>query len=729
MVHSFVPAKKLPTTKRNGLYIALISVHGLIRANNLELGRDSDTGGQTTYVLELTRSLARQPDVARVDLFTRRIFDKRVDSDYAQPVEPLDDKGNIIRCQCGPKRYLRKEMLWPYLDEFTNEMLKHFRSVGRLPDVIHAHYADAGHVGRKLSQLLGAPLLFTGHSLGRVKRERLFEQGAAKEKIETKYNIHERIEAEEMALSNAAMVVTSTNQEIEEQYKLYENYHPQQKVVIPPGTDISRFSPSRASVRSYGYLENLRPFLSDPFKPMVLAISRADERKNISGLIHAYANHAELRKLANLVIVAGNRDDLKEMESGQRDVFRKIFYLIDKYDLYGSVAYPKHHTVDDVPDLYRMCAKSGGVFVNPALTEPFGLTLIEAAACGTPIVATNDGGPRDITAHCKNGELIDPLDTEGISATIYSMLNDPARLRRYSQNGLKGVKKHYTWESHTKTYLKEIRRNILKTKGSFLFVPSGKRLLEADRLFITDIDNTLLGDAKALRELVKKLRAHSNQVGIGIATGRHLESAIEVLSEWDVPRPDVLITSVGSEIHYGDDLKQDMDWRRHIDYKWEPERLRDYMANVPGLELQPESNQREFKVSYLYDAETAPPIREIKKQMRESKFRIKIIISHDAYLDFLPLRASKGLAVWYLANKWGVPMERILTAGDSGNDEEMLKGHGLSVVVGNYSKELESLRKNPTVYFAEGEYAAGILEAMDYFQFFGDINIPEVGNK
>lgn len=729
MVHPFVTAKKPQKTKRDGLYIVLISVHGLIRKDNLELGRDSDTGGQTTYVLELTRSLARQPEVERVDLFTRLVADKRIDDDYAQPVEAINDKASIIRCQCGPNRYLRKEMLWPYLDEFANEMLKHFRSIGRLPDVIHAHYADAGHVGRKVSQLLGAPLLFTGHSLGRVKRERLYEQGVAKDKIETKYNIHERIEAEEMALSNAAMVVTSTNQEIEEQYKLYENYHPQQKVVIPPGTDISRFSPSRAPMRSYDYLKHIKRFLTDPFKPIVLAISRADERKNITGLIEAYANHNALRKLANLVIVAGNRDDLAEMESGQRDVLRKILYLIDKYDLYGSIAYPKHHSVEDVPNLYRMCAKSGGVFVNPALTEPFGLTLIEAAACGAPIVATNDGGPRDITAHCENGVLIDPLNSKEIADVIYSMINDPARLRLYSQNGVKGVKNHYTWESHTKTYLKEIRRHTLKNQNQFLFVPSGKRLLEANRLFITDIDNTLLGDAKALKELVKQLRKHSGQVGIGIATGRHLESAIEVLKEWDVPRPDVLITSVGSEIHYGDDLKQDMDWRRHIDYKWEPERLRNSMENVPGLELQPETNQREFKVSYLYDAETAPPIREIKKQLREKRIRCKAIVSHQAYLDFLPLRASKGLAVWYLANKWGVPMERILTAGDSGNDEEMLEGHGLSVVVGNYSKELESLRKNPTVYFAEGEYAAGILEGMEYFQFFGDIKFPEVRDK
>ncbi len=66
-----------------------------------------------------------------------------------------------------------------------------------------------------------------------------------------------------------------------------------------------------------------------------------------------------------------------------------------------------------MPELYRLAAASKGVFINPALTEPFGLTLLEAGATGLPIVATNDGGPRDIIANCRNGLLIDPLDGQG----------------------------------------------------------------------------------------------------------------------------------------------------------------------------------------------------------------------------------------------------------------------------------------------------------------------------
>lgn len=708
------------------LYIAMISVHGLIRSENIELGRDADTGGQTKYVVELSKSLAEQHNVNRVDLFTRQIFDKKVSPDYAQPEEVMNECSSIIRKPFGPKRYLRKESLYPYLDQFANEILKHFRQIGRMPNFIHAHYADAGYVGAKLAQLLAIPMIFTGHSLGRVKRKRLFDQSGTKEGAEKKYNLHERIEAEEAALSTASMVVASTNQEVEEQYHMYELYQPGRMEVIPPGTDLSRFSLKDQPMEDYPYYQSLTRFLTHPEKPMVLAISRADERKNISSLIKAYAEDDELRDQANLVIVAGNRDSIDDLDPGARDVMRRVLLLIDTYDLYGSVAYPKHHSVNDVPDLYRMCTKSKGVFVNPALTEPFGLTLIEAAACGTPIVATNDGGPRDIIANCENGILIDPLDTHGIASSIKELLNDESRWQQFSERGLHGVRTYYSWENHVKTYLEKLSGKMNTEHPKPFYISSGSRLMKADRFFVTDIDNTLLGDTEALNQLVEILNQHKQKIGFGIATGRHLQSAVDVLQEFKVPRPDVLVTSVGAEINYGDDLRLDTEWEKHISYKWEPDRLKAYMKSFDGIELQPNEFQRKHKISYFIDTTIAPSIKKITKFLRENNFNVKPIFSHGQFLDFLPLRASKGLAIWYLSSKWSMPMERILTSGDSGNDEEMLRGHNLSVVVGNYSEELEHLRKNPTVYFADAEYAGGILEGIENFNFLGDIKKPEV---
>ena len=114
-------SRSLPSADKP-LLILLISIHGLIRGQNLELGRDADTGGQTKYVPELTKALARQPDVARVDLVTRRIVDPGVSDDDANPAEILGEKARIIRIDAGPEEYLPKESLWPYLDTFADNL-------------------------------------------------------------------------------------------------------------------------------------------------------------------------------------------------------------------------------------------------------------------------------------------------------------------------------------------------------------------------------------------------------------------------------------------------------------------------------------------------------------------------------------------------------------------------------------------------------------------------------
>jgi sucrose-phosphate synthase len=428
--------------------IALISVHGLIRGHDLELGRDADTGGQVLYVLELSRALAARDDVDRVDLFTRLVDDPQVNPDYAQPIEEIGDNGRIVRIEAGPAEYIPKEQLWDYLDIFSDNMLAFLREQEELPSLIHSHYADAGYVGARLSAQLGLPLVHTGHSLGRVKRRRLIASGVRREVIEDRYNMTRRINAEEETLGAASLVVTSTTQEIEEQYGLYDHYQPERMSVIPPGTDLERFHPPDGSERQAPIRQELERFLRQPKKPVILALSRPDERKNIATLVEAYGESEELQEAANLVIVAGNRDDIRDLDSGAQQVLTDVLLIIDAYDLYGRVAYPKHHRSDEVPVLYKIAAASRGVFINPALTEPFGLTLIEAAASGLPIVATEDGGPRDIIGHCKNGFLIDPLDKQDMTKALLKVVSDAAGWRRMVRDGLKGVKEHYSWAAH-----------------------------------------------------------------------------------------------------------------------------------------------------------------------------------------------------------------------------------------------------------------------------------------
>ncbi|MCW9077581.1 MAG: HAD family hydrolase, partial [Gammaproteobacteria bacterium] len=110
------------TPESNGKYLLLISIHGLIRGRELELGRDADTGGQTKYVVDLAKALAEHADVQQVDLVTRQLADPAVSDEYSAPVEPLSEGARIIRIDAGPGEYLPKEELWDHLDSFMDNL-------------------------------------------------------------------------------------------------------------------------------------------------------------------------------------------------------------------------------------------------------------------------------------------------------------------------------------------------------------------------------------------------------------------------------------------------------------------------------------------------------------------------------------------------------------------------------------------------------------------------------
>lgn len=711
--------------------IVLLSLHGLIRKHEPELGRDPDTGGQIKYVLELAEELGKRDEVGSVELITRQIIDDRVSSDYAQVEETIGPKAKIVRLPFGPKRYLRKEALWPYLEVFVDQALSHFRRAGT-PHLIHGHYADAGYAGAQLARLLHIPYIFTGHSLGRVKRERMLEtNGNDVASLEKTYQFKTRSEAEEMALETASMVITSTNQEVLEQYELYEHYQPDRMEVIPPGVDLTSFHPGvpshfgKSIESTPPIVEKLRPFLQEHQKPTILAVARLDEKKNFETLVKVYGESKELRQAANLILILGRRDDPRTLPAGQRRVLHNIFNLIDVYDLYGSVAYPKTHEPQDVPDLYRWVAQGHGVFINPAITEPFGLTLLEAAASGLPLVATHDGGPSDIIGNCKNGLLIDPRDEIAMEHALLRVLTEPEQWKEWSENGIAGVTEHYSWKHHVDRYLRDIREILQEAEAPAIEDKRSPRSLpQFDRLIIADLDNTLDGDDEALQEFVDLLQGQGRHVGFGIATGRRLDDVISWIDERHLPRPDVVAAAVGTELYYGKDLTLDKAWRAQIAAHWKPDEVRKIIDQLPGTKLQDPHEQTEFKISYRLDPEIAPSVQVIRRKLREAGLRVNVILSLDVFLDILPIRGGSDLSIRHLIYRWGFAPEQLLVAGDSGNDEGMLKGRILGVVVGNYSKELEKLRKLPRIYFAKGCHARGILEGIEYYNFLGHIRIP-----
>jgi sucrose-phosphate synthase len=238
--------------------------------------------------------------------------------------------------------------------------------------MIHGHYADAGYAGAQMARLLGVPFIFTGHSLGRVKQQTLLAKKSNKEEMETDFKFNDRVEAEEHALDTASFVVTSTFQEIEQQYELYDHYAPDRMEVIPPGVDLVKFTPPDASdAPNTDLIKDIHHFLDEPEKPAILIIARADEKKNFANLIHAYGKSKQLQEQANLIVIAGNRDDIQKLDASARKVLQQILVLIDTYELYGKVAYPKHHRPEEIPMVYRWATLRKGVFVNPAYNEPF----------------------------------------------------------------------------------------------------------------------------------------------------------------------------------------------------------------------------------------------------------------------------------------------------------------------------------------------------------------------
>ena len=636
----------------------LFSIHGLIRSHDLEMGRDADTGGQVKYLIELAGELGKAPEVERVDLFTRLIKDKKVSADYSREIEPITDKARIVRIQCGGGKYIRKELLWGYLEEFIDKTLKFIKREDLDPYLMHGHYADGGYVAMNLATLYGAPFVFTSHSLGLNKQFKLIEDGLSQDEIEKKYSMKRRIKVEETALANADLVFTSTQQEIEQQYGLYQNKSLPKYVVNPPGVDLKKFYPyyddrqekdaleKQARVTALGELNR---FFSNPDKPMILALCRPDKRKNVASLIQAYGESKDLQAIANLAVFAGLRKNIQDMGENEKQVLIEILLLMDKYDLYGKFAIPKQHDFTyEVPELYRIVASGKGVFVNPALIEPFGLTLLESAACGAPVVATDEGGPIDIIKNCMNGILVDVSDPENISKAVKDILVHEDKWKKFSMNGINNVASFYSWDAHVQRYLQSIENLRMNSIEQRLDIrsehPIARRMGALDKMIVTDIDNTLTGDEGGLRDFLGLMNKRYKKVGFGLATGRTIDSAMEHLAENGIPVPDVLISSVGSEIYYMGKFFQDTGWKAHINQKWDKRKIEKLLSAFPFLNIQEPETQKEFKLSYFMEP-SKENLQQIQDLLLKSRCRYNLIYSHQQFLDILPQRASKGKAI------------------------------------------------------------------------------------
>jgi len=416
-----------------------------------------------------------------------------------------------------------------------------------------------------------------------------------------------------------------------------------------------------------------------------------------------FAADPQLRTKANLVIVAGLRDGPGSGEAEQRAVIGSLLARLDTHDLYGALALPKRHNQADVLALYSLARETGGLFVNPAVIEPYGLTLCEAATHGLPVVATSHGGPADIIGRIGHGLVADPQDPAAFTAAIHSLLDDRSGWLRASRNGRRNAAR-MDWDSYAAQFM-TLAQTIVRQRKSY--VPS--RLPDHDSLLLCDIDNTLTGCRSGASDFVHFLQERPG-LAFGVATGRSLQEAQRLLSEWKQPTPRVFITSVGSEIYWreGDKLFPDADYAAHISHTWNARLVERRLAIVKGLEAQAPLEQRRFKRSYFVsDASVLVAVRSVLADLP-----VRIIHSHDRFVDILPLRSGKGAAMAWAARRMGISRNRVYAAGDSGNDVDMLSACHNPILVANHSAELLPLAQSPAIYVSRRPHAGGIVEAM-----------------
>lgn len=244
-------------------------------------------------------------------------------------------------------------------------------------------------------------------------------------------------------------------------------------------------------------------------------------------------------------------------------------------------------------------------------------------------------------------------------------------------------------------------------------------------LFITDLDNTLVGDDTALSQLNQKLSQHRQDHGTKIvyATGRSLFLYRQLTTEKQLLPPDALVTAVGTEIYFNPNEDNfSPEWAQILSQKWNRQQVVAAAAHFSDLVPQPDSEQRPFKVSYYLTPQAATEVLpQLESALQAKELNFKLVYSGDQDLDILPLKGDKGLAVQFLRQKWGVEAKQTVVCGDSGNDIALFSvGEERGIIVGNARPELRQwYQDNQTDYryLAQAKCAGGIIEGLNYFGF------------
>lgn len=397
--------------------LMMISTHGYVGANPV-YGKP-DTGGQVSFVLELSKTLARMGYA--VDILTRR-FER-------QPaMEPVADNVRVLRFDCGGNDFIPKEVLCDHIPQWVDNATAYIRSRGLEYTFINSHYWDAGLAGQSLSERFGIPHLHTPHSLGVWKRDNMDGDPAEKERL---YNFRQRIR-EEIALYRACDMVIATTPQQRDILKGREYRLKNDKIaVIPPGYDDTRFFPVSGSTRTA-----LKKELKVEEKT-VFAVGRIARNKGYDLLIRAMAPVFKRVEDARLMLALGST----KPNSDEQVMLDELKQVATELDVLHRIDFLSYIADEDMANYYR----SADVFALSSRYEPFGMTAIEAMACGTPTIVTTEGGLWEQAKWGVDALYANPFDPEAFGHAICSILSYPRVAEQLSKHGAEMARSRYTW--------------------------------------------------------------------------------------------------------------------------------------------------------------------------------------------------------------------------------------------------------------------------------------------
>jgi sucrose synthase len=477
--------------------VVILSPHGYFGQSNV-LGLP-DTGGQIVYILDQVRAIEQE---MREHMYQRglkiepkiivvtRLIPEAGDTTCNLPVEDIvgTEKAKILRIPFRHEngdivqQWISRFKIWPYLEQFAidaeREILTELKN---RPDLIIGNYSDGNLVASLLSQRMGVTQCNIAHALEKTK----YTFAALKWKeYEQQYHFPAQFTADLIAMNTADFIITSTYQEISGNKEVIGQYESYSAFTLPelyrvvngvnvfdpkfnivsPGVDPEVYFPyyetNRRLIDLHPDIETLifddglayaTGSFQDKEKPIIFAMSRLDHVKNISGLVEWYGKNKQLQKLANLFLVAGFVDQSLSKDEEEIQQIKKTYQHINKYKLDGKIRWVEKQSYKNFNgELYRYIADKKGIFVQPALFEAFGLTVIEAMTSGLPTFATQNGGPREIIEHGVSGFHIDPNHGQVASETITNFFlkcnENPDFWNEISNGGIKRVEERYTWK-------------------------------------------------------------------------------------------------------------------------------------------------------------------------------------------------------------------------------------------------------------------------------------------